>query len=210
MATKKTADWIAGKTVEQILDLPFNELNKLTESQLKTAVGRLVSAGNKRLRRFEEKRGKLPNAGKQGDYEQVKFSTVGKDKTELLEEFKRARSFMRAETSSLAGYKRVKKKTGEGLKEAGYKNLQEQINDMTSKNYDRFWQAYEKLKELKPEVSEQNLKYVVLEKMGKYVQGKKWFNVDKLVQKMEAQINSIYEEEQRLQNADGTSGFFEV
>lgn len=211
MATKKTAEWIAGKTVEQIIDMPFNELNKLTESQLKTVVGRLVSSGNKRLRRYESAMSKLPNAGRQGEtYEDVKFSTVGKDKTELLEEFKRARGFMKAETSSLTGYKKVKKATEQGFKDAGHKTIQQQLEELNTKNYDRFWDAYEKLKELKPEVGEKNYKYTIIEKMLKRVQGKKWFNVDKLVEKMNAEIDKIYQEQQRLQNADGTSGFFEV
>ena len=200
------ADWIRGKTVEQILDLPFSELNKMTESQLRTTVGRLVSAGNKRLRRFEAGRGKLPNAGMQGGtYEEIKFSTVGKDKQQLLEEYKRARGFMRAETSSLTGVKKVEKKSVEALKGYGVN-----IEGLSQKNYDRFWQAYDKLKEVDKTVADKNYKYAVLNEMNKMVKGKKWFNVDKLVRDMQAKIETIYKENAQVANASGTSGFFEV
>ena len=118
-------DFVKGKTVKQILDMPYYDLKKLTDSEFKVLVGRLVSAGNKRLRRYQAKKGELPNAGSirkttqtesgqtttQQDYEKRKFSTVGKDRTELFEEFKRAKNFMKAQTSSLAGEKSVKRES---------------------------------------------------------------------------------------------------
>ena len=102
------SEWIKGKTVEELLNLPLTDLEKLTESQLRTVVGRGVSAGNKRLRRFQSKYGKIPYAGKgverDQQYEQVKFSAMGKDRTELMQEFARIKSYMKAETSSITGY----------------------------------------------------------------------------------------------------------
>ena len=173
------ADWIRGKSVEQITDIPWKELEKLTESQLRTVVGRLVSAGNKRMRRMEASAMKgsedaqfmFVQGGKMGTYNQLKFSTVGKDKQQLLEEFKRARSFMKSETSSLSGQKRIRKKSLEGLRNAGV-----DIGNLSPANYDRFWKAYEKLKELNPKIAEKNFKYEILEKMAKRV----YINSDKL------------------------------
>lgn len=208
------AEWIRGKTVEQITNMPLKELEKLTESQLRTLVGRLVSAGNKRMRRMEAKYSKggkgagqftFIQGGQMGTYQQLKFSTTGKDKESLLQEFKRARSFMKSETSSLAGQKRIRTKSLKGLRNAGI-----DIGDLSANNYDRFWKAYEKLKELHPEISEKNFKYVILDKMSSLVEGKKTINIKSLIREMEQKLQDIYEENQRLANADGTSGFFDV
>ena len=153
-------EWIKGKTVEELINLPLNELEKLTESQLRTVVGRGVSAGNKRLRRFEKRYNKIPYAGKGAErdqqYEQVKFSAMGKDRQELMQEFARIKSFMKAETSSVTGYEQVKRKSRQELKERYGINV-------SKKDFDDFWEVFEKLKELKPEIKEKGFKYTVLE-----------------------------------------------
>ena len=200
----KRTDFVKGKTIEQILNMPWNELRDLTESELRVVVGRGVSSANKRLRRYQEKKGKLPTAGRQGDtYEDVKFSTVGKDRKELLEEFKRIKNFMGAETSSLSGEKQVQKKAIDALFN------QKGIN-IGNVNYDRFWKAYDKLKELHPEVADKNFKYAVIEQLTKEVSGKKWFNVDKAVMKIEKKLQELYQNNESIKNGNGTSGFFEV
>lgn len=155
-----TTEWIKGKSIQQILDMPLNELESLTVPQLRTLVGRGVSAGNKRLRRFQARYKKIPYAGKgaerNADYEKVKFSAMGKDRTELMEEFKRIKSYLKAETSSVTGYERVKRESRKALKER-YGIV------ISKKDFDDFWEIYEKLKELKPELKERAFKYVVLD-----------------------------------------------
>lgn len=155
-----TTEWIKGKTIEQILEIPLNDLQKLTVPQLRTLVGRGVSAGNKRLRRFQAKYNKIPYAGKgaerNADYESVKFSVMGKDRTQIMEEFKRIKSYLKAETSSVTGYEKVKRESRKALKEQ-YGIV------ISKKDFDDFWEIYEKLKELKPELKERAFKYVVLD-----------------------------------------------
>lgn len=154
------AQWIKGKTVEELINLPLDELEKLTESQLRTVVGRGVSAGNKRLRRFQAKYNKIPYAGKGAEhnaqYEKVKFSTLNKDRTGLMEEFARIKSFLKAESSSITGYEKIKKKSREELKS-------KYGITVSKKDFDDFWEVYEKLKELKPEIKEKGLKYTILD-----------------------------------------------
>ena len=203
------AEWIKGKTIEQIVNTPLNDLKKLTDSELRVLVGRTVSAGNKRIRRYQKGMGgKLPAGIGKTDaatYEEVKFSTVGKDREQLLQEFTRAKRFFKAETSSLKGFKKVRKETKEALKSSGV-----DIKDLTEKNYARFWEAYKKLKEKHPEIADRNYKYGALDEMKKMVTGKRWFSVDKLVRDMEEKLDEIYEENQEIKSGVGTSGFFEV
>lgn len=213
-------DFVKGKTVKQILDMPYYDLKKLTDSELKVLVGRLVSAGNKRLRRYQAKKGELPSAGSrrkttqtesgqtttQQDYEKRKFSTVGKDRTELFEEFKRAKNFMKAQTSSLAGEKSVKKESQRIIKE----NFGITVSDT---DYDIYWKAFDRLKELHPEVDERNYKYTILAHMDKMLEqrkGKPYKSYKTFARAIEKKLQQIYEENESVKNANGTSGFFEV
>lgn len=203
MASK---DFIKGKTVQNILDTPLYDLKKMTDSELRTVVGRLVSAGNKRLRRYESKKGELPNAGRQGTYEERKFSTQGKDRTELMEEFKRAKNFFGAETSSLTGEKNVKTKSQQALNE----NFGISVSD---EDYDIYWKAFDRLKELHPEIDERNYKYTILSHMDKMIEkrkGKPYKSYKTFARAVEKKLDDLYKENQRLSNADGTSGFFEL
>lgn len=209
----KRTDFVKGVSIDQILKMPLNELKELTDSQLKVLVGRGVSAGNKRIRRYEKEKGELPFAGKEGgQYSDIAFSTVGKDRQELMEEFKRLKQFMFNKTSSLQGQAELKRatiKAFEGTDENG--NNRVNINvDLNNVNYDRFWKAYEKLKELNPEVADKNFKYEVMEKLYKRVQGKKWFNVDKAVIAIDKQLKTIYEARELVRTAKGTAGFYDV
>ena len=213
-------DFVKGKTVKQILDMPYYDLKKLTDSELKVLVGRLVSAGNKRLRRYQAKKGELPNAGirrkttqteswqttTQQDYEKRKFSTVGKDRTELFEEFKRAKNFMKAQTSSLMGEKSVKRESQRIIKE----NFGINVSDT---DYDIYWKAFDRLKELHPEVDERNYKYTILAHMDKMLEqrkGKPYKSYKTFARAIEKKLQQIYEENESVKNANGTSGFFEV
>lgn len=203
MASK---DFIKGKTVQNILDTPLYDLKKMTDSELRTVVGRLVSAGNKRLRRYESKKGELPNAGRQGTYEERKFSTQGKDRTELMEEFKRAKNFFGAETSSLTGEKNVKTKSQQALND----NFGISVSD---EDYDIYWKAFDRLKELHPEIDERNYKYTILSHMDKMIEkrkGKSYKSYKTFARAIEKKLDDLYKENQRLSNADGTSGFFEL
>ena len=213
-------DFVKGKTVKQILDMPYYDLKKLTDSELKVLVGRLVSAGNKRVRRYQAKKGELPNAGSrrkttqtesgqtttQQDYEKRKFSTVGKDRTELFEEFKRAKNFMKAQTSSLTGEKSVKRESQKMIKE----NFGITVSDT---DYDIYWKAFDRLKELHPEVDERNYKYTILAHMDKMLEqrkGKPYKSYKTFARAIEKKLQQIYEENESVKNANGTSGFFEV
>ena len=199
----KRTDFIKGKSIDQILKMPLNELKDLTESELRVVVGRGVSAGNKRIRRYQAKKGIVP--GEEGSkYSDVAFSTVGKDKQELFEEFKRIKNYMSSKTQSLSGQAELKR---EAIKTIASSDIN---IDLGNVNYDRFWQAYEKLKELKPEIADKNFKYEVLEKLYKRTKGKKWFNVDKAVLAIDKEIDKIYEKNQKIKTGAGTSGFYEV
>lgn len=105
---------VKGLKISDILNIDLDTFNKLNESELRALTSRLVSAGNKRIRRLKEHDINSPAL----QHLEKGFSTkLEKDvKAEqrvnkLRSEFSRARSFLTSETSTIGGYKKFVKRT---------------------------------------------------------------------------------------------------
>lgn len=192
---------VSGKSIQDIIYMDIDTFNRLNTKDLRKVVGRLVSAGNKRLRSFERAGEKSPatrhiyNTG-------GAFSTKGKDLNALRSEYMRARNFLRSETGTRRGWKSVQKRTIEELSKQGVKLTLEQFNDM--------WETYEKLKEMSPEVATRGLKYNVLQDITTMlIDDKK--TPEEIARDMQKRLTHIYEEQAEAFNGiDGVSGFFEI
>lgn len=113
---RKTIMNVKGLKIKDILNIDLETFNKLNESELRAITSRLVSAGNKRIRRLQEHEINSPAIQSLG--KEKKFSTkLDKDTSKqqrvnkLRGEFSRARSFLNAETSTIGGYKKFAKRT---------------------------------------------------------------------------------------------------
>lgn len=202
MARKyKQPSIVSGMSVQDILNMDINTFNKLNTTDLRKVVGRLVSAGNKRLRSFERAGERSPatrHVAKSGG----KFSTKGKDLNALRSEYTRAKNFMQAKTGTRKGWKQVKKETIASLKKNGV--------EMTERQFDDVWTAYEDLKELSPEVANRGLKYSVLKDVANMVTDTNK-SADEIAIALNENLSRIYEEQAGLNNGvDGVSGFFEI
>lgn len=107
---------VKGLKISDILNIDLDAFNKLNEKELRALTSRLVSAGNKRIRRLQKHEINSPAMQSLGN--EKAFSTkLSKDTTtqqrvnKLRAEFSRARNFLNAETSTIGGYKKFKKKT---------------------------------------------------------------------------------------------------
>ena len=192
---------VSGMSVQDILNMDINTFNKLNKSDLRKVVGRLVSAGNKRLRSFERAGESSPatrHVAKSGGM----FSTKGKDLNALRAEYTRAKNFMQSKTGTRKGWNQVKKETISGLKKHGVEMTDSQFNDV--------WEAYEDLKELSPEVANRGLKYSVLKDVADMVTDTDK-SADEIAMALNENLSKIYEEQAGLNNGiDGVSGFFEI
>lgn len=204
MARKyKQPSIVSGMSVQDILNMDIETFNKLNTSDLRKVVGRLVSAGNKRLRSFERAGESSPatrHVAKSGGV----FSTKGKDLNALRSEFTRAKNFMQAKTGTRRGWKQVKKDTIQSLKKQGV--------EMTEKQFDDVWTAYEDLKELSPEVANRGLKYSVLKDVADMVTDTEK-SADEIATALHENLSQIYEEQEQAglnNDVDGVSGFFEI
>lgn len=202
MARKyKQPSIVSGKSVQDILNMDIQVFNKLNASDLRKVVGRLVSAGNKRLRSFERAGESSPatrHVVKSGGV----FSTKGKNLNELRAEYVRAKNFLQAKTGTRKGWKQVKKETIQGLEKQGVQMTESQFEDV--------WKAYEDLKELSPDVANRGLKYSVLKDVADMVKDTNK-SADEIATAIHDNLSQIYEEQARVNDGvDGVSGFFEI
>ena len=199
--TYKNQSIVSGMTVQDILNMDNATFNKLSTSDMRKVVGRLVSAGNKRLRSFERAGESSPatrHVAKSGG----SFSTKGKDLNALRSEYTRAKNFLQSKTGTRKGWKQVKKETISGLKKHGVQ--------MNEKQFDKVWKAYEDLKELSPEVANRGLKYSVLKDVADMVIDDNK-SADEIATAIHENLSQIYEQQAGLENGvDGVSGFFEI
>lgn len=190
---------VSGLSVQDINNMDINKFNSLNKSDLQKVVGRLVSAGNKRLRSFE-RAGESSPATRHVARSGGVFSTKGKDINQLRAEFVRAKNFMTAKTGTRAGWKKVKRETIKSLKDRG-------IN-LTEQQFDDFWKAYEELKEINPSVANKGLKYNILQDIADMVTDDT-LTADEIALKLNSEISRIYEENEGLNDGfNGVSGFF--
>lgn len=199
--TYKQQSIVSGMTIQDILNMDNETFNKLSTSDMRKVVGRLVSAGNKRLRSFE-RAGESSPATRHVENSGGAFSTRGKDLNALRAEYTRAKNFLQAKTGTRRGWKKVKNETISGLKKQGVKMTEQQFNDV--------WKAYEELKELSPEVANRGLKYGVLKDVADMVTDTNK-SADEIATALNKDLSRIYEQQAGLENGvDGVSGFFEI
>ena len=199
--TYKNPSLVSGMSVQDILNTDIETFNKLNTSDLRKVVGRLVSAGNKRLRSFE-RAGESSPATRHVEKSGGVFSTKGKDLNALRAEYTRAKNFMQSKTGTRKGWKQVKKETIQGLRKHGV--------EMSESQFENVWTAYEDLKEISPEVANRGLKYSVLKDVADMVTNTDK-SADEIATTIHENLTEIYEEQAGLNNGvDGVSGFFEI
>lgn len=197
----KQPSLVSGKSVSDILNMDINAFNSLKLPEMRKVVGRLVSAGNKRLRSFE-RAGERSPATRHIEKSGGVFSTRGKSLNELRAEYIRAKNFLESKTGTRKGWTEVKKKIISSLEKKGVFMTLEQFNDV--------WESYEKLKELSPEVANKAFKYTSLQNVQNMVEDTN-FSADEIATKLHDELTEIYEEQAGLNNGvSGVSGFFEV
>ena len=185
--------------IKDILSMGLNEFNKLKESQLRSLTNKLVSAANKRVRRFQAAGEKSPALSKV-EQEGI-FSTRNKSFNELRQEFARTRRFLQSETGNLRGAKRVQNQVINNLNRSGV--------SITRDQYNAFFDAYEKLKQQNPEVAERRFKYMAMKEISDRINDDT--DPAAIAEALANDFNSIYEvTEEQEQDEYAISEFFET
>lgn len=185
--------------IKDILSMGLNEFNKLKENQLRSLTNKLVSAANKRVRRFQAAGQKSPALSKVE--QEGKFSTRNKSFNELRQEFARTRRFLQSETGNIRGAKRVQNQVINNLNRSGV--------SITRDQYNIFFDAYEKLKQQNPEVAERRFKYMAMKEISDRINDDT--DPAAIAEALANDFNSIYEAtEEQEQDAYAISEFFET
>lgn len=177
---------VTGKSIDDILNESMENIVSLKNKDLRKIASRLVSASNKRLRRLESdktKWGKLSPV-----YNKEKFSIKGKTRNQVLREFKKMKGFMKAETSTLRGFKK-------------YRDIvYAKVGFIPKRKYKKFWRIYRKFAE-----GHRGGLYAINGReetgslrMQKYLRflyiTMNVTDEDELLDKMEAKMNAYYQE----------------
>lgn len=188
---------VSGLKIKDILSMTPKQVSKLNKSDLQKITGRLVSAGNKRLRRAE-KAGVTSSAIR---YIQKTgaFSTKGKDINQLRSEFKRARNFLQAKGGTIKGARRIQKETVKAMNKKGL-NIEREVLDKTL-------ELYETLRSEDKRITGEEMKYTVIDKIDRLVDQKV---SDRLILKLlRKKVDDIYKQKEKKVNRGGVSQFME-
>lgn len=215
----KNKSIVSGLSVQDVLNKQPDEFENMADSDLRKVVGRLVSAGNKRLRNFEKRGEKSPayNAAMRSG---GKFSVAGKDRKGLMNELQRARIFFKNETSSLKRWKEVKVEyTGK----MGVKTPQMDENGeymYTDFNYldgnndfsKAVWEMVDRLHEIDPTIVNNQNKYNAAQQIADMaIESGEPLNIRHLTQEIYNSLLEAEEEREALNHEfdESVSQFFE-
>lgn len=193
----KQPSLVSGMTVSDILNLPETVFNTFQEKQLKLVVGRLVSAINKRVRRFE-KSGLNPPALQALKKSGGVLSVKGKNLNQLREEYARARNFLNMETSTQKGYRDVQDRIIETLEKRGVTVTRDEIDSM--------WEVWNSLTDVDPSIELSVNKYQLMQDIINMPDD---IDLTEKVQQAKDRYTTLYEQQKREEsNRAGVSQFF--
>lgn len=128
-------NYVKGKSTEDLLNMGWDAFSVLSPTELRQVVSRLADAANKRLKRLGTTVTPATEQAKRGG---GKFTTKGKDFTELKAEFVRVRAFLVNPTSTKKGYEKLK----EEMKKQGVDSDKFEEDELAM-----FWRLYHRLEE---------------------------------------------------------------
>lgn len=137
---------------QNLLKLSPIDVNKMNEQELRQAVSILASTANKRLKRLSNKQMGTSSPAYQSAQKRAyqgsaggKFGTKGKNRNQLLNEFKAIKNFLESKTSTVTGWTKYRADVAQKI--GGSFTSEEQEKE--------FWRNYRKLDELHPEMKQQ-------------------------------------------------------
>lgn len=178
-------DFIKGMRYSQIARLDPDIVKRFDEETLRLATGRLARRGNKLLKMIEDAGMKTP-ASSWIERNGGKFDSSKKTRNQLLSEFSRARDYLDAETSTIAGYRRVQRKVSRSLAKQDVK--------ITETQYEKFWDSYELLKETNAKVKNAGMKYKVLRHISYMIDHNKRLSAKTIARRIDGMVEEIEKE----------------
>lgn len=189
-------------TIKELMQLDFNTFNSMTKNELKAAVRTAADVAAKRLNRIKDKGLSTP-ASRAFEDSGGKVSVKGKDINALRSELARTLDFLKAETSTISGYRDFKADVVDAIKDKGGV-------DISDADFEAFWKAYDKLKESDPIVATHSMRYLAMEELTEVLKSTN-NDPEEAVRIMSERMKKRYEEyQENLIEATGLSNFFDL
>lgn len=182
--------------LQDLLNISANELNKMSRKELSKVVSQLGGTANKRLKRFEDlniKSGVYSQTIKAG-----RFSARGKTLNQLRNEYVREKQFLESKTSTIRGYREVKRNFE--------KNIIGSDTTLTDKQYERFWKFYNKAESIS-----KGFRYIDKMKIAYQIFNEnKRASFDSMLGQLEERINKEYEYREETEKQFSASDFMQT
>ena len=185
---------------KQYMDMTAKEVASMTEKEMRAAVRSMQKVVGARMLRLEK--GCYQSQAARYMAERGKISTKGKDLNQLRAEFKRAKTFLQARTSTVTGVKRVMSEYAQGLQDAGI--------SVTKGQAAQIFQAIDRIKASDPKAAGKGMKYALARAMAMDVEDGK--TAEDYVMEFGEKLDEIYQEQAAAEQeflSGGVSGYFE-
>ena len=172
----------------------------MTEKEMRAAVRSMQKVVGSRMSRLEK--GGYQSQAARYMAERGKISTKGKDLNQLRAEFKQAKTFLQARTSTVTGVKKVMSEYAQGLQDAGI--------SVTKGQAAQIFQAIDKIKANDPKAAGKGMKYALARAMAMDVEDGK--TAEDYVMEFGEKLDEIYQEQAAAEQdflSGGVSGYFE-
>ena len=196
-------------SVKSMVNIDIEQFNKLKTDDLRDMIKKMSIVSERRIKTLERNElytpsyysfmnGNVDLTAKDGKFEftEIKRPSTSIDTMtiqELRSEFRRQKNFLKAETSTVKGYKQYRRNVIERMKEEGVK--------VTQKQYGDFFRAYERLRELDSSIAERGYRYSVFKTLSSYIIDKK-YDVDDAVIQIYQDLQDIYEKQAEIDVSD--------
>lgn len=199
-------------SVKSMINIDIEKFNKLKADELRDMIRKMSIVSERRIKTLEKNElytpayysfmnGEVDLTTKNGKFTEIKKPSTSIDAMtiqELRSEFRRQKNFLKAETSTVKGYKEYRRDVIRKMKEEGIK--------ITQKQYGKFFTAYERLRELDSSIAERGYRYSVFKTLSSYIIDKK-YDIDEAVIKIYEELENIYEKQAEI---DASDEFLEV
>ena len=135
---------VKGLKLDSILNMNWDDINKLSRTELAQLTSRVVSVANKRIVRLEKtKLGKQSFAYQTYKEQGRKFSVRGKNTNQIKNELSNAMRFVRMKTSTVKGWTEYREQMEKRLSDA---TDGESIN-WSNRTWSKYWKVYRRFEE---------------------------------------------------------------
>ena len=193
---------VKGLSIQDVMNIGWDEINKLNPKDLKQLTSRLVSASNKRIRALQKADAQkvmfsfaLQKSEKMGR----QFSIRGKDVNQIKQEFRLMKDFLSMQTSTVKG---AKSYTRSVMERTGQYTEGESLN-WSNRTWKKYWKTYRMFDETHhgtyKKGDSDRIQQMLTEIMDS---GDKRLSSHTFEERLEDAYNRLYEEQQEMDDID--------